>query len=97
MSVPAQWPVGQYDLIVLSDVLYVLSSADLNAVGRCVCRAVTEAGVVLLVNRLGDTDGPLASDQAAEAFITAASPRLRVDLQQPAHFYRLGLLCSRHR
>jgi cyclopropane fatty-acyl-phospholipid synthase-like methyltransferase len=92
MAVPGQWPIGQYDLIVLSEVLYFLSAADIAATAARVRQALTDRGLVLLVNWLGRTDDPTPGDDAADMFIAAASPDLRVDLQQRQERYRLDRL-----
>jgi trans-aconitate methyltransferase len=94
-TVPAEWPAGAYDLIVLSEILYFLSRDDLTAVARRVCQCVTGTGVVLLVNWLGRTDHACNGDEAAEGFMAGAGPDLRVDLQQRHDFYRIDRLLDR--
>src|SRR3954447_1201020 len=72
VRVPIEWPQGQFDLIVLSEVLYFLSSADnLRLAARCE-DCLTADGVVLLVNWLGKSpDDPCSGDEAADRFIEA--------------------------
>ena len=53
MQVPAQWPEGQFDLIVLSEVLYFLIGADIDRLAAHVGRSLMPGGRVLLVNWLG--------------------------------------------
>lgn len=72
MTVPAEWPAGQFDLVVLSEVLYFLAGSDIE---RCARRAVGSTrlgGHILLVNWLGISDDPTTGEQAAERFIAAA-------------------------
>jgi 2-polyprenyl-3-methyl-5-hydroxy-6-metoxy-1,4-benzoquinol methylase len=95
LKTPAQWPLGQYDLIMLSEVLYFLSMEDISAMAARVCRTLTPSGVVMLVNWLGTTDDPTSGDDAAEAFIDATAADLRVDLQQRHEKYRIDRLCRR--
>ena len=95
VNVPSQWPVGQYDLIVLSEVLYFLSAEDIRGAAARVCRALAPSGVTLLVNYLGAIDDPTSGDAAADGFI-AAAPALRPAWQQRAPGYRIDLLCRRH-
>ena len=91
MRVPAEWPPGQFDLIVLSEVLYFLSPKDVVFMTRRVHASLAENGVVLLVNWLGATDDPLTGDKAASLFIEG-SPELNLDLQRRASDYRIDRL-----
>ena len=91
-NVPQDWPSGRYDLIVLSEVLYFLSHDDRDAVARLACHALTRNGVVLLVNWLGNADNPSSGDEAAEGFVAATVPDLRVDLLQRQESYRIDRL-----
>ncbi len=93
MRVPAQWPAGQYDLIVLSEVLYFLSCADIALVAARVCRGLVDGGVVLLVNWRGVADNPIGGDAAACAF-AAAAPQLACDLRQVFEAFRIDRLVS---
>ena len=88
-NVPRDWPIGHYDLIVLSEVLYFFSHDDRATVARLVCRSLTKDGVVLLVNWLGHAENPCGGDEAAEGFAAAAAPDLRFDVQQRHEFYRI--------
>ena len=91
-NIPADWPIGHYDLIVLSEVLYFLSHDDRAAVARLVCRSLSPNGVVLLVNWLGNADNTCSGDEAAEGFAAAVAPDLRLDLRQRHEFYRIDRL-----
>ena len=91
-TVPAEWPGGRFDLVVLSEVLYFLVPADLAALaGRCL-GSLEAGGLVLLVNWTGATDDPLSGDEAAEGFILATAARLRVVRHERGTGYRLDLL-----
>jgi SAM-dependent methyltransferase len=93
MQVPAQWPAGQHDLIVLSEVLYFLSRADIALVTARVRQGLAEGGVVLLVNWRGVADNPTGGDAAADAFV-AAAPQLACDLTQVFDAFRIDRLVS---
>ena len=95
MKTPEQWPVGQYDLIMLSEVLYFLSTDDIRAMAVRVGRTLTPNGVAVLVNWLGETGDPQNGNDAAAIFIEAAAAELRVDLQQLQPNYRIDRLCRR--
>ena len=48
--VPEDWPDGRYDVVVVSEVGYFLSPADLDEVARQVAHGLTRDGVVLLAH-----------------------------------------------
>jgi hypothetical protein len=91
-SVPADWPEGRFDLIVLSEFLYFLDFADLRAVARCVMGAIEPGGDVVLVHWIGLTDYPLSGDEAAEAFIAEAAGLAGVLHQSRTAEYRIDVL-----
>jgi len=89
-QIPAEWPSGCFDLIVLSEVLYYLTSDDLERSAACARRTLRQGGLVLLVHYLGATDYPLTGDEAADIFIQAS--RLSPIEAHRAPLYRLDLL-----
>jgi len=91
-EVPRQWPRGQHDLILLSEVVYYWDEADLAQVAALALRSLRPGGEVLLVHWTGTTDYPLSGDAAVEGFIRATAPGLRVVRQERAERYRLDLL-----
>ena len=91
MQLPAVWPAGRFDLIVLSEVLYFLSPDDVAQAARRTVASLAPGGHALLVNWTGANDAPCTGDEAAEAFAAAAAP-LRPALQQREPQYRLDLL-----
>lgn len=91
MAAPGEWPPGHFDLIMLSEVLYYLGLADLDALARRCEASLARGGVVLLVNWRGENDGTMSGDAAALAFLAALparwpawnqvlGPRYRIDL-----------------
>ena len=88
---PAEAPTGEFDLIVLSEVLYYLDDADLVAAGRWIEKALARGGDLLLVHWTGDTDYPQSGDEAAaklDIAIHAPIAKLRSDRHER---YRLDL------
>jgi predicted TPR repeat methyltransferase len=69
MQVPGDWPDETFDLIVLSEVLYFLSPADIVAVADRVADSLAENGVALLVNWRGRSEDPCTGEEAARVFI----------------------------
>lgn len=90
LRVPAEWPSGRFDLIVLSEVLYFLGPEDLAATARLAAASLTPGGVALLVNWTGPTNSPCTGDEAAQRFMDAAG--LTPALQRREAQYRLDLL-----
>jgi 2-polyprenyl-3-methyl-5-hydroxy-6-metoxy-1,4-benzoquinol methylase len=94
MQVPVEWPEGWFDLMVFSEVLYFLSATD---IGRCASRvlgSLLPAGMVVLVNWLGQTDDPTPGNDAAEMFIGATAGRLTVMRRERHEGYRLDVLVA---
>ena len=90
--VPADFPAGGRDLIVLSEVLYYFGPDDLRRMAAWTTEALEPGGVALLTHWLGETpDYPLTGDEAVEAFLSAA-PGLTTDLRRRRERYRLNRL-----
>jgi 2-polyprenyl-3-methyl-5-hydroxy-6-metoxy-1,4-benzoquinol methylase len=92
ISVPAEWPLGTFDLIMLSEVVYYLDAGDVSRLADRVRASVEPGGHVLLVHWTGTTDYPLSGDDAAELFMTALGRSVRRIRQQRTHAYRLDAL-----
>lgn len=74
-SVPADWPAGTYDLVVLSEVGYYLSPADLEVLLDLVERDLAPGGTVLACHwRHPVADYPRSGDEVHAAL--ARWPRL---------------------
>jgi SAM-dependent methyltransferase len=92
MRIPAEWPSGSFDLILLSEVLYFLGPTDIRATAGKTLRSLSSAGRVLLVNWLGDTDYPCGGEEACNIFISALNKELKVIERRRTQDYRLDLL-----
>jgi SAM-dependent methyltransferase len=88
--IPAEWPSGCFDLIVLSEILYYLAPNDLQQTAACVRKTLRKDGLVLLVHYLGTTDYPLTGDEAADIFTQASG--LSPVAARRAPLYRIDLL-----
>jgi len=95
MQVPASWPGGSFDLIVLAEMLYFLVPEDIERVAARVVSSGMVGTRVLLVNWLGKADDPCSGDEAAERFIQAASDHFTLTHQERRPGYRLDLLVAR--
>ncbi len=92
MRVPDQWPEGQFDLILLSEVLYYLDSTEIDRAATSVLRTLKPGGVALLVHWTGPTDYPCSGDETAERFIAATAGTLKPVSQVRRAKYRLDRL-----
>ncbi len=96
LALPGEQPEGLFDLIVLSEVLYYFSAADLKRVAAWVQTALAPGGVVLMVHWLGETpDYPHTGDEAVEAFSRALQPALTTDRRSRRAQYRLDRMSRR--
>ena len=50
LEVPREWPTGEYDVVVLSEIGYFLSEDDLVETLRSACGSLTAEGALLLVH-----------------------------------------------
>jgi hypothetical protein len=64
LVIPHQWPAGQFDLVVLSEIAYYFDQADLEVVLRRVLDSTDEGAHVVGVHWRGETDYPLSGDRA---------------------------------
>ncbi|MFO1027995.1 MAG: SAM-dependent methyltransferase [Acetobacteraceae bacterium] len=95
LQVPSGWPDERFDLIVLSEVLYFFTSADIDRIAAHAASSLLPGGRVLLVNWLGRADDPNTGEHAAARFIAASTLRLAVVHQDRRPDYRLDLLAAR--
>lgn len=96
-AVPAEWPEGTFDLIVVSEVLYFLGAEAIVDTADRITSSLRLRGVVLLVDFLGRTGTPCNGDCAAENFINRScrigrAGALVVAMQRRQAQYRLDLL-----
>ncbi len=74
--VPADWPEGSFDLILLSEVVYYLDRDDVRRLAARVDATASPGCDILLVHWLGETHYPLSGDEAASIFIEASAADL---------------------
>ncbi len=70
-TLPADWPEGRFDLVLISEMLYFLSPDDIARLARRCVAAARPGCLVLLVNWTGATNTPSTGEQAADLFIQA--------------------------
>jgi SAM-dependent methyltransferase len=92
-AVPAAFPGGRFDLVLMSEVGYYLNRDDLCRTVELVTDALLPGGHFLLVHWTpGATDYPLTGDQVHDLALRHAGPRLRHCSAARAATYRLDLL-----
>jgi cyclopropane fatty-acyl-phospholipid synthase-like methyltransferase len=75
-TLPQAWPRGRrFDLIVLSEMLYFLSPADMRLVARRARASLRASGVILLVNYTGPNNAPQTGTRASAGFAAACGMR----------------------
>ena len=90
MAAPDEWPEGAFGLVVVSEVGYYLSRADLGRlVARC-ADSVAPGGHLVLVHWTGPPDYPLTADDVHDAFL--GSDRWRSVRAARHKAYRLDVL-----
>ena len=67
-ELPDGWPDGRFDLIVMSEVLYFLSRAEIGQMAAFAARDLSPDGLCLLVNWTGANDLPVGGEEAAALF-----------------------------
>ena len=90
---PDQFPVGAFDLIVLSEVLYYFAPDDLRRLAEKCVSALDGDGEMILCHWLGETDYPLTGRQANELFTQAVARRRPARVLLHDGIYLLERLC----
>ncbi|WP_312491554.1 class I SAM-dependent methyltransferase [Brevundimonas sp.] len=83
------------DLVVLSEVAYYWSDADLDLAARRIAETLVGGGRVLLVHWTGETDYPQTADDAVGRLWLGLSAVMNVDLAERHPNYRLDLWSRR--
>lgn len=94
-AVPAEWPPGRFDLIVLSEVLYFFTPEDLAGIADHLVAALKPGTEVVLVHWLGETNYPVSADDAVETIIARTRDHLEPHRQERTDRYRLDVLRAR--
>ena len=89
---PAEFPSGPFDLILVSEVGYYLSLPDLRTFCRQIVSGLEPGGHALLVHWTPPVhDYPLTGDEVHETFIHEAADELRGVRSERTEKYRLDL------
>ena len=92
LDVRDEWPDGEFDLIVFSEVLYYLGLDGIRTAARRSLERLAPGGAIVLVNWNGTTDGACTGDDAANLFIAECCPRFSPILRRSQERYRIDVL-----
>ncbi len=83
-SIPENWPDGPYDLVVISEIGYFLTRAQLQETVKRTAASLTPGGVLLLCHWRHPNEGwPLTGDDVHEAFLRGSGlERLSAHLEE---------------
>jgi len=92
LAFPGQTPAtGPLDLVLMSEVVYYWSHADIATAGAWLRTQVAPGGRILLVHWTGETDYPQTGDAAVEAMFAALNDAVTVEHAERTESYRLDL------
>ncbi|WP_083508034.1 bifunctional PIG-L family deacetylase/class I SAM-dependent methyltransferase [Aureimonas frigidaquae] len=91
-SLPDDLPQGRFDLILLPEILYYLSEAELRRLAARLPHHLTDDAQILIVSYRGPTDTPLDGIAAADFLMASLGAVLRPVTRQDHPAYRLDLL-----
>ncbi len=86
------FPAGSFDLILVSEVAYYFSMADLETLRARIADALLPGGHLLLVHYTGPTNYPLSADEVHDFFSAWIGRSWRSLRKTRADKYRLDLL-----
>lgn len=90
-TVPAEFPEGPFDLIVLSEIVYYLSPVDFLRLARSIQDSLSPEGRLVMVHyRAWDRAGAVSTDFAHDWFVAPTS-RLRHIAERGTADYRLDV------
>lgn len=92
MHLPDELPQGRFDLILLSEVAYYWSPRDLDRIAAFTKCVLEPVGNIVLVQWVGEVDGPLSGGKAAQRFVTATRGFCHVLHQARRERYRIDVL-----
>ncbi len=93
--VPAQWPDGSFDLIVVSEVVDYLGTADLAVLGGRIAASLHPGGDLVLVHWVGKKAGRPTGREASDRLIAALAGACEITRAERNPDYRLDVLRRR--
>jgi len=96
LHVPAQLPDGMFDMLILSEVLYFLTPAELATLAAFAAHQVVPGGDVIVVSYDGETLTALDGRKSTDVFTAAATPYFDVISNAVRPHYHIRILRRRH-
>jgi len=90
-QLPGEAPDERFDVILLSEVVYYLGRDDVERLADYLKRALRSGGYLLLVHWTGETDYPLAGDEAVALLQNALGQAVSAVHAERHDHYRLDL------
>ena len=90
-QLPGEAPDERFDVILLSEVVYYLDRDDVRRLADYLKRALRSGGYLLLVHWTGETDYPLAGDEAVALLQNALGQAVSAVHAERHDHYRLDL------
>lgn len=91
-EIPDDWPRGEFDLIVFSEVLYFMTVEEIGLCSKLAHKCLASNGYCLLVNWTGNSNLPISGQEAVSTFFS--SNLWQCDLMQNEASYMLHRLRS---
>jgi SAM-dependent methyltransferase len=96
-QLPEEWPPGQFDLVVLSEILYYFDDRDLDTVLAVASRAVAPGGTLLSVHwRWGVADYPQCGDAVQRALAAEVAGSLERTVHHSEADFDLAVYVKRY-
>jgi SAM-dependent methyltransferase len=92
IQIRQDWPAGEFDLIVISEVLYYLDPNDIRRTAKACWNSLARDGLVLIVNCLQPTGCPCSGDDAVKIFHAVLAGRCSMITQSRTELHRTDLL-----
>ncbi|HWG06999.1 MAG TPA: SAM-dependent methyltransferase [Beijerinckiaceae bacterium] len=91
LNAPSEWPAGNFDLILLSEIVYYLDRQDIRRLATRIEESLARNGDLLLVHWTGPTDYPMSGDDAVESLLRDLQGVVSVIHSDRAENFRLDL------
>lgn len=95
LSAPGDWPADNFDLILLSEVVYYLGDEDVRRLAERIESSLAKGGDLLLVHWIGPTNYPLSGDEAVALLLENLQGVVSVVRSDRCGKFRLDLATRR--
>jgi predicted TPR repeat methyltransferase len=96
LHLPHQDIEDRFDLLVLSEMLYFLTEAEIAGLAEIAARRVVAGGDLLIVNYDGETQTRLGGKESSAEFVGASAAAFEMIRAEQREHYHVRLLRRRH-